>query len=82
MLENVETHKKIKILNIISNYKMDRDNLWKKQINEKSGKIYFVNTITGELFETSTSIHEKDSYIKIQTIDGQVQIPEDALVVL
>lgn len=61
---------------------MDRDNLWKKQISEKSGKIYFVNTITGELFETSTSIHEKDSYIKIQTIDGQVQIPEDALVVL
>jgi len=61
---------------------MDRDNLWKKQISEKSGKIYFVNTITDEVFETSTSIHEKDSYIKIQTIDGQVQIPEDALVVL
>ncbi len=61
---------------------MDSDNLWKKQISEKSGKIYFVNTITDEVFETSTSIHEKDSYIKIQTIDGQVQIPEDALVVL
>jgi len=61
---------------------MDRDNLWKKQISEKSGNIYFVNTTTGELFETSTSIHKKDSYIKIQTIDGQVQIPEDALFVL
>ena len=59
---------------------MDSDNLWKKQISEKSGKIYFVNTITSEIFETS--VYETDSYIKIQTIDGQVQIPEDALVVL
>ena len=33
-----------------------------------------------KIFETS--IYETDSYIKIQTIDGQVQIPEDALIVL
>ena len=59
---------------------MDSDNLWKKQISEKNGKVYFVNTITSEIFETS--VYETDSYIKIQTIDGQVQIPEDALIVL
>ena len=59
---------------------MDTDNLWKKQVSEKNGKVYFVNTITSEIFETS--VYETDSYIKIQTIDGQVQIPEDALIVL
>lgn len=59
---------------------MDSDNLWKKQVSEKNGKVYFVNTITSEIFETS--VYETDSYIKIQTIDGQVQIPEDALIVL
>ena len=51
-----------------------------KTSNWKNGKVYFVNTITSENF-WNEYIRNRFIY-KIQTIDGQVQIPEDALIVL
>ena len=53
---------------------------WTRQIN-KDGVEYFENAHTGEKVFTkgSYSQDETNSYIIINTLDGQVKIPEDAL---